>query len=249
MLPPNPTEHFEGPQLDLARAIQAADFNQSHALAPWNGLNERGLKGMTPLLFALLCATDLDPARLAIVRELVRLGADVHAEFPLLSTPLEFALLAESPLFLEAMLDGGVSPDARVQKGQTPSVFLVANEHGDARLRLLVERGADVNARDAMGNTALMEALYAGQLDQVEYLLDHGADATVTDRRGVSYSHVVGYMLGGAVPGTPAESKLLGLRERIVRSEMRWPPVSPVEERARMRERGEEPVVPAGMSH
>lgn len=248
MLPPNAEEHFEAPQLELARAILAADFDRAHALAPWSGLNERGPKGMTPLMFAVLCAHDRDPRRLDVVRELVRLGADVHAEYVTLGSPLEFAVMAESPAFLEAMLDGGVSPDARVQRGQTPMLFLVSCVHGDARMRLLVDRGADVNARDAMGKTALMEALYAGQLDQVEYLLDHGADATVTDRRGVSYAHVVGYLLGGAVPGSAAEAKLVGLRGRVIAAEHPWPPATPDVERERMRERGVEPIVPAGMA-
>jgi len=40
----------------------------------------------------------------------------------------------------------------------------------------LVENGADVNATDKYGNTALMEASDNGQLDVVHYLLDRGAD-------------------------------------------------------------------------
>jgi ankyrin repeat protein len=46
-------------------------------------------------------------------------------------------------------------------------------------LRLLVERGSDVNARGGKFETALQCAARYGHLDAVLFLLDHGADPTV----------------------------------------------------------------------
>lgn len=45
----------------------------------------------------------------------------------------------------------------------------------------LVERGADVDARDESGYTALMYAANAGELPSVECLLDYGADVNARD--------------------------------------------------------------------
>ena len=49
-------------------------------------------------------------------------------------------------------------------------------------LRLLVERKADVNARNAAGATALMAAAQTGRPEAVRLLLEKGADAKVADQ-------------------------------------------------------------------
>ncbi|CAG0996156.1 protein phosphatase 1 regulatory subunit 27 [Burkholderiales bacterium] len=53
-----------------------------------------------------------------------------------------------------------------------------------ARVRELLASGANADARDAGGATALMHAAHAGRLDVVRALLDAGADANATDERG-----------------------------------------------------------------
>jgi ankyrin repeat protein len=52
-------------------------------------------------------------------------------------------------------------------------------------LKFLVEQqGADVNARDANGYTALHHAASRGDMEMIRYLVDHGADVTVVSRKG-----------------------------------------------------------------
>jgi ankyrin repeat protein len=56
---------------------------------------------------------------------------------------------------------------------------------GDAtKVKALLQSGADCNARDAEGATALMLAAGAGNLDMVKALLAAGADVKATDERG-----------------------------------------------------------------
>ncbi len=63
--------------------------------------------------------------------------------------------------------------------------LLQAIEAGDvARVRVLLAGGADCNARDAEGATALMLAAHAGKLDVVRALVEAGADVRATDERG-----------------------------------------------------------------
>ena len=52
------------------------------------------------------------------------------------------------------------------------------------RVRELLAAGADCNARDGDGATALMLAAHAGRLDLVQTLIDAGADVNATDERG-----------------------------------------------------------------
>lgn len=54
------------------------------------------------------------------------------------------------------------------------------------QLEDLLARGADINARDAHGITALVRAVYKGRLQMVRDLIDHGADLNATRDDGVT---------------------------------------------------------------
>ena len=49
---------------------------------------------------------------------------------------------------------------------------------------LVEEMGADVNARDANGYTALHHAASRGDVEMIRYLVEKGADVTVVSRKG-----------------------------------------------------------------
>ena len=72
--------------------------------------------------------------------------------------------------------------------GQGSCLFAPLHEaarHGHAELvRLLLERGARVNARSGTGRTALHLAAEEGHADVVRVLVDSGADVSIRDGRG-----------------------------------------------------------------
>ena len=56
-------------------------------------------------------------------------------------------------------------------------------------VRLLLERGAEVNAKDAGGETAVLLAARWGRGDLMDLLLEHGADASIRDDQGRTLLH------------------------------------------------------------
>jgi len=82
---------------------------------------------------------------------------------------------------IKALLDGGVSPNVRDSKDITPLMY--ASETGTvAEMRVLLEHGADVNAQNAFGSTALMWSVY--DVQKVRLLLEHGADVNIAAKSG-----------------------------------------------------------------
>jgi Acyltransferase family/Ankyrin repeats (many copies) len=81
-------------------------------------------------------------------------------------------------------LDGGAdvaAPDSKL--GVTPLAW--AALHGDVEtLRLLIERGADLNARNRDGSSPLHSAAFVGRVQAVGLLRDRGARADARDGGG-----------------------------------------------------------------
>lgn len=103
----------------------------------------------------------------------------------------EFDNVREEPWkFVLAM---GADPRATNHLGQTPLHSLAtqnnfySSTHGsrvEVIVAALIRRGADPNARDAAGRTALLEAVQRGGWQIVQALANHGADINATARDG-----------------------------------------------------------------
>src|SRR5262245_38432388 len=108
---------------------------------------------------------------------------------------LTAAVLAQSPAGTDALLDaartgdrtrvaslldGGVSVNAATRYGVSALGFAAERGHFDI-VRLLVERGADVNVADSFyGSRPIDFALRNGRLDIAIYLLEHGSQGAVS---------------------------------------------------------------------
>jgi hypothetical protein len=241
----SPETYFSGEQLVLAKAIRHGDPAEVEKLARALGrdaLNRPGAQGMSLLFFALQAAFGEKPRALQVLTVLVRAGADPFQKVPELGSVLGVSLQARSPLYVKALLDAGASPDA--VEGGTPILFAVVREHSAETLKLLLDRGADINRMDSLGNTALMRALTGMQLDQVNDLLVRGANPRFVNVNGVSFAGQLQFQIGRQQPGSPAHRKMLEIRDRIVGMGGTWPPASRDVERERMRSRGEVPDQP-----
>ena len=84
---------------------------------------------------------------------------------------------------VEVLLEGGADPNQADAVGATALMWAVPDLE---KVRLLIDHGADVNARsDGLGRTALLIAAgYPGTSSVLELLLDNGADLRATDPSG-----------------------------------------------------------------
>jgi len=76
---------------------------------------------------------------------------------------------------LKAQLDGGLNANSKTPEGTT---LLMMAAHDAEKVKLLIDRGADVGAKAKTGFTALMVATtYVGTSESVKLLLESGAEA------------------------------------------------------------------------
>ncbi len=152
-----------------------------------------------------------------VIALLLRSGADVHARDRFGRTALSYAAYREDAATMRALLAAGSLLEVRDEDGRTPLFFALyggCTRGGDGRwplketilwqlgrgphqdrcidaVKILLDRGADVNARDGTGQTPLvffarMEMLSGARDDRrlVEYLLEKGAEVNASDREG-----------------------------------------------------------------
>lgn len=87
---------------------------------------------------------------------------------------------------LRQLLDAGAELDGGVHS-TAPLLNTVAmnpdNDPGNAKMRMLLEAGADVNRVDPNGRGALHEAAESGTAEQVALLIENGADLDLVDEQ------------------------------------------------------------------
>lgn len=86
---------------------------------------------------------------------------------------------------VKMILARGVSVDARDPLGKSTALMMAAHSPGSVEAcRALLDSGADVNASNVFGNTALMLAASSGCTDVVRFLISRGANVNATNHRG-----------------------------------------------------------------
>jgi ankyrin repeat protein len=131
-------------------------------------LQARNDIGDTPLMAAALYGDG------AIVEMLIKAGSDVNAVNPARATALMRAATFQDKTRL--LVAAGANVNARSRMGNTPLILAARRAGNSQTVTFLLDRGADANAANVFGATALMAATAAEDIDSVRLLLDHGAD-------------------------------------------------------------------------
>jgi ankyrin repeat protein len=165
----------KGPWIGTAlhQAIRKNDVNAARRAMNAATVNERDSLGNTPLIAALTPSASLEPAGVIDPRQAkLRIQAESTARQAIVA-----ALLAAGASVTEPG-DAGVRPLMQLSAwGYSPAV--------DLRLmQQFLRHGADVNARDDSGTTALMLAARRGKKDLVKLLLSKRADPKIKNCHG-----------------------------------------------------------------
>jgi ankyrin repeat protein len=140
--------------------------------------NQRDRDGWTPLMTAAW----VDDAE--AIKLLVANHADTNAASAQNLTPLAIALQYGKKTAALALLDSGTDANRVIgDAGYTPLMLAIAS-HTEATVRALIQKGADVNARNDGGVTALMVAAADDQAELAALLVRSGANVAAQNDRG-----------------------------------------------------------------
>ena len=187
----------------------------------------------------------------AMVAKLLAAGANPNAALLAGETPVMVAARTGNPDVVERLLAKGANPNARGARGQTPLMWAVAQKHPDV-VKVLLAHGADARARSDVwsemmavpphglpeynrmiphgGDTALMFAARAGDLESVKLLVAAGADVNDADAWGVSattlaahagYTPLVEFLLELGADANASKAGFTALHVAIMRRDER----------------------------
>lgn len=122
------------------------------------------------------------PGHLSAVTQLLEMDADVHALNKWRETPLLTAANHGQTEAVEALLQYDADPCKCTDTGWSPLSIAAYKGHDDV-VRLLLEEGAPTEEDDPT-LSALLQAATKGLPDTCMLLLRHGADHTVTTKKG-----------------------------------------------------------------
>ena len=135
------------------------------------------------------------------------------------STPFYLAAFAGEVEIMRLLADRGADPNLRPDNDLTPMMIAagvnrstrelsVSEEDLLAAIKLTVELGADVNATDRGGNTAMHGAAWIRSVDIVQYLVDNGADVNALNKAGRSPLYIADHSGFSAGSGDPVLERL-----------------------------------------
>ncbi len=146
-----------------------------------------------------------------LVKKLVKRGADLQAKDKDGWTVLHYAAEKGHLDTVKWLVEKGAKLQAKDNHGETAldwtsnnevkkwlrehvainndNMFKAAHDQNWTLVKKLVEKGADLQAKDNSGRTVLHFAAMSGDLDTVKWLVEKGADLQAKDNEGLTVLH------------------------------------------------------------
>jgi len=128
-------------------------------------------------------AGHLAAVRMMLAEGVAATGGTITANSPSLHLHHAITASIRDLAIVEALLDGGADVNGLDRRGVTALRYAVARHVDDSFVRFLLERGATVERGEGAWG-ALHEAAWAGRIDLMTLLLEHGADLNATTSDG-----------------------------------------------------------------
>ena len=117
-----------------------------------------------------------------VIHAILDHGADVNARNKKSQTALTLACISKDEGAVNVLLNAGAEPNIKDDPyGNTCLHDAVRNECSKGVLHAIIDHGADVNARNKKGQTALTLACITKHESAIKVLLNASADLTITD--------------------------------------------------------------------
>lgn len=151
----------------LRRAAIAGDVETLHALLNQGvPIDITDPNGWTVLILAV------KRGKAEVVHYLVKRGAEVNRRTKSGTTALYHAAQRGHAGIVRFLLHSGANVNERYEDGATP---LIMGAYHLEVVRILIAAGAEIEASDDWGNTALLRAAISGSSRSVFFLMDKGA--------------------------------------------------------------------------
>ena len=139
--------------------------------------------GRTPLIWASW------KGDIAAVEQLIQAKADLNIQIDAGMTALMAASISGSTKCLELLSTADADPSRVNSQGWNALHYAAFYHNRDRNIKILIEKGCDMNVRDAYGTTPLAHAAGRGHVTVATALLDCGADIDSLDSEGDSALH------------------------------------------------------------
>ncbi|UAY97623.1 ankyrin repeat domain-containing protein [Dickeya dadantii] len=227
------SELFQPPMVALLQTIRKGDEAEARRqLAQGLNLNIQGKEGITPLLWLIYETQDKNAVRLAL-----KLGADPNYKDGSGDSVVNRVSGVCDPDWLRIVLDAGGNPNA-IGRLEQPALFSAIGEDRWADIKLLVERGADINLKDSLDRNSVLYAGYLNKYEIAYWLIEKGADITIYDATGSNMAWTVEDSLSVMPHNAASYPWGIKVRELLQQRGIKFPPLSPAEVRER-RAKGE----------
>ena len=171
---------------DVAQVKRLLSGGLFEGKTPQADINEKDEAGLTPLYVAAREGHE------AVVRLLIKSGANKEAQDKDGWTPLYFAAVKGHEAVARLLIESGANIEAQSKDGWT-LLHWVAQQGHEAVVRLLIEGGANKEAQGKDGRTPLHWAVVKGHEAVVRLLIESGANKEAQDNYRWTPLHAATY--------------------------------------------------------